>query len=135
MTRLLATLRRDVLLQYRFSLYAVSVFIVVVWGAALTVVPDAARPSAARVVPAFLLANLIITTFYFVGGLVLLERDEGMLVPLVTTPLRETEYLVSKAVTLTGLALAESLLLVVIFFGLPPHVLWLLLGSAALGGI
>lgn len=135
MTRLLATLRREVRLQARYNLYAVSVFVVLVWGAVLTALPDTARPSAGLIVPAFLVANLIITTFYFMGALVLLERDEGMLVALVTTPLRETEYLLSKVVTLTSLALAESLLLVAIFFGLPPDVLWLLMGSAALGGI
>lgn len=117
MTRLLATLRRDVTLQVRYGLYAVSVFIVLVWGVLLSLLPGAARIDAAVVVPAFLASNLLATTFYFMAGLVLLEKDEGTLSALVATPLRDSEYLLSKLITLTGLAVAENLLVVALLFG------------------
>jgi fluoroquinolone transport system permease protein len=133
MKRLLATLRRDLTLQARYRLYAVSVFIVLFWGVFLNLLPATAQADAAAVVPAFVMVNLILTTFYFVGALVLLERDEGMLAALVTTPLRDLEYVLAKVLTLAALALAETLLVVGLVFGL--RFRWgLLLGGTALLG-
>lgn len=133
MKRLLATLRRDVVLQVRYRLYAVSGFVVVVWGVLLSLLPVAARTETAVVVPAFVVFNLIVTTFYFVGALVLLEKDEGMLAAIVTTPLRDAEYLFSKVITLTALGVAESLLVVVLLFGARFRWELLLAGTALLG--
>lgn len=135
MRRLLATIRRDVVLQVRYRLYAVSVFVVMVWGVLLSLLPVAARTEAAVVVPAFLVFNLIVTTFYFVGALVLLEKDEGMLSAIVTTPLRDVEYLLSKVITLTALGVAESLLVVVLLFGARFRWELLLTGTALLGAL
>lgn len=135
MRRLLATLRRDVVLQVRYRLYAVSVFVVVVWGVLLSLLPVAARTDAAVIVPAFLVFNLIVTTFYFVGALVLLEKDEGMLAAIVTTPLRDAEYLLSKVITLTALGVAESLLVVVLLFGARFRWELLLTGTVLLGAL
>jgi fluoroquinolone transport system permease protein len=133
--RLLATVRRDVTLQIRYRLYAVSVFVVLVWGVLLSLLPVAARTETAVVVPAFVVFNLIVTTFYFVGALVLLERDEGMLSAIVTTPLRDAEYLLSKAITLTALATAESLLVVLLLFGARFRWDLLLAGTVLLGAL
>jgi fluoroquinolone transport system permease protein len=133
--RLFATMRRDVTLQIRYRLYAVSVFVVLVWGVLLSLLPVAARTETAMVVPAFVVFNLIVTTFYFVGALVLLERDEGMLSAIVTTPLRDAEYLLSKVITLTALAVAESLLVVVLLFGVRFRWDLLLAGTAFLGAL
>ena len=49
-----------------------------------------------------IMGNLVIGTFYFMGGLVLLEKDEGSLEARVTTPLKPTEYLSAKVLTLTS---------------------------------
>ena len=58
-----------------------------------------------------------ITAFYFIGGLVLLEKDEGSLEARIMTPLEISEYLLSKIITLTFLASAESLILAVLLSG------------------
>ena len=50
-------------------------------------VPESARANAALWVPAILVINLQITTFFFVAGLMLLERDEGTLNALAVSPL------------------------------------------------
>lgn len=135
MRRLLATIRRDVVLQVRYRLYAVSVFVVVVWGVLLGLLPVATRTDAAVVVPTFVVFNLIVTTFYFVGALVLLEKDEGMLSTIVTTPLRDAEYLLSKTITLTALAIAETLLVVLLLFGVNFRWELLVAGTALLGAL
>lgn len=134
MTRFLATFRRDLLLQVRYKLVAVSVFVVGFWVALLAFVPEAMRPAPDLLVPAFVAVNLITTTFYFVCGLVLFERGEGVLTAMVTTPLRMGEYLSSKVVSLSLLAGAETLAVVFWFFGTGGWVP-LVTGAAFLGAI
>ena len=117
MRRFLASLRRDVLLQVRYKLVAVSLFMVAFWSGLLALVPEAFRPEPTLFVPAFVVINLLTTTFYFICGLVLFEKGEAVLSALVTTPLRDREYLLSKVVSLTLLACFETLGIVVLFFG------------------
>jgi fluoroquinolone transport system permease protein len=78
--------------------------------------------------------NLQITTFFFVTGLVLLDRDEGTLTALGASPLSAGQYLAAQAATLTALAAVETMLIIWIGFGLSGS--WLLtLPSIALLGI
>jgi fluoroquinolone transport system permease protein len=67
--------------------------------------------------PVFVLSNILINTFYFMAGLVLLEKAEGTLMAQSVTPLRSWEYLVSKMITLTVLSTVESLVIVVFGYG------------------
>ena len=117
MRRLLATLRCDVLRQYRNGLYGVTVAVALFYVALLRFLPASDRIDLPLLIPAFVMLNVLMTTFYFVAGLVLLERSERSLGALVVTPLRVSEYLSSKVVTLTVLALAENLFVVLIFYG------------------
>jgi fluoroquinolone transport system permease protein len=68
--------------------------------------------------PALVLGNLLLNTFYFIGGLILLEKGEGTLEAQVVTPLRTWEYLASKIGTLTVLGLVENLVIVLLLAGL-----------------
>ena len=62
--------------------------------------------------------NLVTVNFYFVAGLVLLEKGEGTLEAQVVTPLTDWEYLVSKTVTLTALSVIEQCIIVWSAYGL-----------------
>jgi fluoroquinolone transport system permease protein len=57
----------------------------------------------------------------------LLERGEGTLDVVMVSPLRPGEYLASKMITVTGLALVESALIAGIAYGLGFAYLWLVL--------
>ena len=135
MRRFVATLRRDLLLQYRYKLIAVSLWVVVFFGGLLSFVPEAMRPEPGVIVPAFVVVNFMMTTFYFICGLVLFEKGEAVLSALVTTPLRDREYLLSKVVSLTLLACFETFGIVVLFFGVDVRWGLLLSGALSLGGI
>jgi fluoroquinolone transport system permease protein len=128
-------LRWDVVLQARNGFYWASGFLVVVISALLLSVPDAARTNSAAWVPAILTINLQITTFFFVAGLLLLERDEGTLTALAVSPLSATGYVAIRTCTLTGLAAAETMAIVWIGFGASGSWWLLLTGTAALGVI
>jgi fluoroquinolone transport system permease protein len=125
MKRLLATLQCDIRLQFRNGFYYASAFVVVLWAIILTQVPGL---DLAWLLPGMLLGNLVINGFYFIGGLVLLEKGEGTLAAQVVTPLRTREYLASKVITLSLLSLVENGLLVVLIYGLRFNLLWLLGG-------
>jgi fluoroquinolone transport system permease protein len=124
--------RFDILLQARQGFYAASAFIVVVVGGLLLMIPAAARADAALWAPALFVVNLPITTLFFMTGLMLLERDEGTLAALGVSPYSAAEYFIVRIVTLTALAIAETLVVAWIAFevGTWP---WLVAGAAALG--
>jgi fluoroquinolone transport system permease protein len=109
MRRVLATMRCDVVLQLRNGFYYAVAFVLACWAVVLTQVPSL---DWAWLMPVFVFGNLAVVSFYFIGGLVLLEKDEGTLEAQVVTPLGRGEYLTSKVATLTALSLVENLLLV-----------------------
>jgi fluoroquinolone transport system permease protein len=98
-------------------------------------VPAAARTDAAAWVPAILVVNLQITTFFFVAGLLLLEREEGTLSALAVSPFSPGAYLGARTITLTALAAVETVALVWLAFGTEGSWLLILSGTAALGVI
>jgi fluoroquinolone transport system permease protein len=87
MTPLLAILRWDVLLQARNGFYWATAFLVLVVGGLLLAAPEGVRADSGVWVPALIAVNMQTTTFFFVAGLMLLERDEGTLAALAVSPL------------------------------------------------
>ncbi len=135
MTRLVATLRLDVVNQYRQGFYVASVVVLLAMLGVAALLP----PEAGAVIPAILLTNMTIATFVFLGGLILLEKGEGTLEGIIISPLRPAEYLGSKVVTLTALAVIENVAItgMAISAGLlgPVNWGWILLGSALTGAL
>ncbi len=131
MRRLLATIRCDIRLQFRNGFYYVAAFVLIGWAGLFSQLPAVAW---GRFLPALLLGNLIAATFYFIAGLVLLEKGEGTLEVQVITPLTTWEYLASKVITLAALSLIESVIIVCLAqgldFGVFPLVMGIVVASA-----
>jgi fluoroquinolone transport system permease protein len=132
-SQLAAAVRCDVRVQARAGFYWATAFIVLVMGALLLVLPDAALADEAAWIPAVLLINLQITTLFFTTGLVLLERDEGTLAALAVSPLQPSTYLAARPITLTVLGLVETLAILGIGFGSESIRLLALVGAAGMG--
>jgi fluoroquinolone transport system permease protein len=126
--RFTATFACDLTLQFRNGFYYVTSFMVVFWILLFFQLPAF---DITFLLPAFLLGNLTINTFYYVGGLVLLEKGEGTLEVQVVTPLKIYEYLASKVSSLVLLALAENLVLVLFLYGFGFRVMPFVLGISA----
>lgn len=135
MTAFVTALRWDIVLQARNGFYWASAFLIVVVGGLLLALPEAARANEASWVPAVIAVNLQITTFFFVAGLMLLERDEGTLAALAVSPFSPGAYLATRTVTLTALGAVETIAVVWMAFNVPGSWLLILAGSAALGVI
>lgn len=114
MKRILATLRSDIRLQFRNGFYYVSGFVAV-----LIVITLKQFGEVNWLVwwPAIILENLVINGFFFMAGLVLLEKNEGTLEAQIVSPLRPWEYLLSKALSLGLLSLVETLVVVALVSG------------------
>jgi fluoroquinolone transport system permease protein len=134
-TAILSALRWDVVVQARNGFYWASAFLVVFFSGLLFYVPASARANPAVWVPAILAVNLQITTFFFVAGLMLLERDEGTLQAIAVSPLSPSGYLAVRTLSLTGLAAVETIAIVLIGFGASGSWPLILAGTAALGMI
>lgn len=115
MTRLVATLGVDARIQLRNGFYAATAVVVACSILLLRWLP---AETAELLLPVIILENVVVNTFYFVSGLLLLERDEGTVAVQGVTPLRTGEYLASKVLTLTALSLVESGLIAVAIVGL-----------------
>ena len=135
MKRLVATIRCDVQIQFRNGFYYATAFVLVIWALLLHQLHSQSLDVTTRLnltldwlLPAVVLNNLVITTFYFVGGLVLLEKSQGTLQAQVVTPLRTGEYLFSKVITLSALALIHNLIIVMLIEGLTWSIVPLITG-------
>jgi len=115
MSRLAATFKTDARVQFRNGFYFATAFVVVFSILLLRWLPAEA---AMLILPVVILENVLVNTFYFMSGLLLLERVEGTFVAQSVTPLRDDEYLASKLGTLSVLSLVESLLIAVAVFGI-----------------
>jgi len=132
MSHLVSAMRVDVILQARSRLYHIGIGIAVVIGVVVRAfIPhDAVRAA----LPILILLGMGNTTYVFVAGMVLFEKGEHTLDAIVVSPLSVPVYLLSKIITLTGFALVETAILLVIGFGVSGFSPWLLaLGALTVG--
>lgn len=125
MSRFVSTVRLDLLLQKRYGFFYAGAFVTVVWIALLLPLPGSLLDLA---VPLIVFTDLAVVGFYFVAGMVLFEKGERTLFALISTPMRFREYLASKLLTLTSLALVISLVVAIVGYGLDFDLMFFLLG-------
>ncbi len=125
MSRLSNTLRLDSQLQARHKVYVI--IAVAVFGLALALRALLTPDQLHFFMPVLVMYGVSMTTVFLAGVLLLIERNEGTLNVVMVSPLRPGEYLASKVVTLTALALVESAIMAVVAYGLGFSFGWLVL--------
>lgn len=125
MKRLLSAVKWDVNFQVRYGFYYAYAVITVLYIIILRQIPYDSQKLAVTFI---IFSDPAILGFFFIGGLILLEKGEGTLEYIVATPLRDKEYLASKALSLTFLSMLTSLIIAVFAYGVNFN--WLL---AAIG--
>lgn len=111
MTGLFVLAAHDTRLQYRYGIYAAYAFVVAFYVLVLL--------AGRGVLPGWAVAMVIYTDpaavgFFFLGALMMLEKAEGVRTALAASPVTSRQYLAGKSVTLAGLALLASLILLVV---------------------
>jgi fluoroquinolone transport system permease protein len=115
MKRLYHAFISDVRYQWRYGFYFIYGFLTVCFIIMLRLLPDNWRETA---LVATLLADPALLGLFFIGGLMQLERGEGILDALFSSPLRPWEYIASKALSL-GLISTLVSVLVALGSGVP----------------
>lgn len=110
MNRLLSAMKLDLTVQLRNNLYTIGIAAGLITALALAwlVEPD----QLFSYVPALLMIVVGGSTLLYVAAMILFEKDEGTLQAVRISPLRPAEYLWSKIITLSGLALLEAVVMV-----------------------
>lgn len=131
-TRLMHTMRLDFTVQWRNKFYFVGAGLSILIAIILTqlVEPEAMG----LLLPVFFLFAVGGSTMLYVAGLLIFEKDERTLDAVIVTPLRRTEYMTSKVVTLALVALFESAIIVFLAYGLTGYNHLLLFGGNLLLG-
>ena len=125
--RALACARHDVRLQLRYGFYTAYAVVTVIYVALLRLLPEAARE---LLCPVVLFTDPAVMGYFFVGALLMFERGDGTLEALWVTPLRVAEYMASKALSLTVLALLTTSVIAVATVGFSIHWPLLITGVA-----
>jgi fluoroquinolone transport system permease protein len=127
-----AMVRWDGRLQFRYGFYAVYAVVTVLFGLGLSGLPASVRTDALVMV---LFADPGFLGFYFVGALVLFEKNEGVLHALVASPLSPDEYLVSKTLSLSFIATVGALVITLFVHGTGFQPVWFLVGLGLTAGL
>lgn len=110
MARLLSAMKTDLLLQVRTHLYTIGI------GAGVLVAAVLAWLATPDQLPAWIPTLMLLvvggSTMLYVAAMILFEKEQGTLKATVVSPLRPSEYLWSKIVTLTTLATVESIVMI-----------------------
>ncbi|MAT97046.1 MAG: hypothetical protein CL608_07885 [Anaerolineaceae bacterium] len=139
MTRLLSTMKTDVVVQVRTQLYTIGIGAGVLVAIALSQLAD--PDLLVSLVPTLMLLVVGGSTLLYVSAMIIFEKDEGTLRAMIVSPVRPSEYLWSKIITLTALATLEAVVMIggamlIMWFsgGLSlPNIPLLLLGIVAIG--
>jgi fluoroquinolone transport system permease protein len=103
-------MKTDVTLQVRTKLYHIGLGVGVLVAAALAWLVDPAQLFS--YVPALMMLVVGGSTMLYVAAMILFEKEQGTLNATIVSPLRPSEYLWSKIITLTLLATLESVVMV-----------------------
>ena len=109
--RFTSALKYDLKFQIRHGFYSAYAFVVTFYLIALLNIPLGIREWVTTMV---IFSDTSVLGFFFVGSIILLERGQGTLNTLFVTPIRLHEFLLSKSLSLTALAVLVSAGIVVI---------------------
>ncbi|WP_042220814.1 fluoroquinolone export ABC transporter permease subunit [Oceanobacillus manasiensis] len=115
----------DIKIQIRHGLYAVYILVSLFYIIALYQIPEQYR----EMVGVFItFSDPGVLGFFFIGGLVLLERNQNILDNLFITPYKVEEYILSKALSLTVLSIISSYAIHISVFGFSFGMILFLIG-------
>lgn len=114
--RLIRMVQHDIRFQWRHRFYHAYFLVCCVYLLLLQCLPTIYKEKAAMILT---FSDPSALGLIFAGGILLLERDQGILDSLFVTPLRLTEYLISKAISLSLLSLAAAWAIHSFSLGLP----------------
>lgn len=109
--RLWQALKQDIKFQFRHGFYYAYLVISIIYIIILLNIPWEYRPFIAGLI---VFSDPAMLGFFFVGAIVLLERDENILESLFVTPLKISEYFTARVISLGVLAVLTAFLITIL---------------------
>ncbi|WP_181350798.1 hypothetical protein [Thalassobacillus sp. CUG 92003] len=122
---MMTLLKQDIRFQWRHGFYLVYVIVTLFYLMVLGFVPDTWKLETAT---AIIFTDPTMLGFFFIGAMVLFEKDQGIFRPLSAAPVRRSFYVLSKVMSLLSLSLSSSLVIHIGSIGVPEHPALFILG-------
>jgi fluoroquinolone transport system permease protein len=120
--RLLSAIRADLRFQFKQGFFTVYAVLTMVYLIILSFLPADWLPYA---LPLLVFTDPSILGLFFIGGILMLEKSQGILMAMVVSPLRTWEFILSKVLSLSLVSLLTAL--AISYFSGYGQVQWLLL--------
>lgn len=127
MVKLLKTILWDLKFAARYNIITVAIVITILYTLIFKIIPGAALT---EVLVTFIFSDPTMFGFIFIGAMVLFEKDANTLQALSVTPLKPWQYLWSKAIALTLIALFCSVGMAFIAQGFSFNLIYLIAATA-----
>lgn len=125
--RLWKAIKADMLFQLKQGFYLVYVFIAFMYLVLLSFLPEKIFLIAT---PLVVFSDPSILGLFFIGGIILLEKGQGVLTVLVVSPLRTAEYILAKVISLGLISVFAAV--AITFFSGYQQVNWFVLVTSVL---
>ncbi len=108
MSKLSNAIKSDFKFQYKEGFFLIYLIICIIYLVILSVLPSSILP---LVLSILIYSDPAGIGLFFIGGILMLERRQGIINYLNVTPLLTQEYILSKIITLSGIAVVVSLII------------------------
>ena len=129
--RIIYTIIQDIKFQFRYGFYLIYILMVLFYIILMGFFPNAWMRD---VIAIILFSDPAALGFFFIGGILLLEKNERVLDVLFVSPLKIWEYVIAKAVSLGLISTLVGVVIAVVGLGakvnIPVLILSLMIGSA-----
>ncbi len=112
--RFVQSLKQDIKYQFRNGFYYVYLFVSIVYIIILFKLPSKIQGIATAMV---IFSDPAMLGFFFVGAIILLEKEENIFEALFITPLRVKEFIAARLFSLTTISLLTSFLIAILIRG------------------
>ena len=125
LNRMITSLKADFLFQLKHGFYYVYIILALFY---LIILSQFNTSIAKIILPIVIYTDPAVLGLFFIGGIVLLEKEQGILSLLYITPLRIWEYILSKLLTLTAISLLAGIAIAYLSYSGEIHLFLLIIG-------
>ena len=114
--RLFSALKSDIYFQHKHGFYYVYLILSAIY---IFIIGFLNVQAIKYVLPVVIFLDPSVLGMFFIGGILLLEKEQGIMMQLFVTPLQSIEYIISKVISLGLISLLAGVLITLLCFHEP----------------
>lgn len=123
--RLLSLIKNDIKFQVKHGFYQIYIVVTLLYIILLRIVEASFRSFIATTI---IFSDPSVLGFFFIGGVVLLEKNQNIYQSIFVSPLKEEEYLISKVISFALISVISSLAIAFSINGFSFNIVLFMLG-------